>query len=74
MCLLCLSLKTLYAYLLAITLFITTTAWDQGRNLELKKHWNIEMKLGAGKKQIKDREIKTAGGIQITGLAFEGCC
>lgn len=40
----------------------------------MKKHWNIEMKVGAGKKQIKDREIKTAGGIQITGLAFEGCC
>lgn len=49
-CLLCLSLQTLYAYLLAITLFIITTAWDQGRNLEVKKHWNIEMKVGAGKK------------------------
>lgn len=67
-CLLCVSLKPLYAYLLAITLFIITTTWNQGRNLEVKKHWNIEVRIWAGKKQIKDREIKTSGGIQITDL------
>lgn len=70
-CSLCVSLKTPCAYLLAVTLLIITTTWEEGRNLGVKKQWNIEMWVWAGKKQVKDREIKIAGGVQITGPAFE---
>lgn len=71
-CSLCVSLKTLYAYLLTITLLVMTTTWDQGRNLEVKKQWNTEMRVWEGKKKTKTREIKTPGGYSNHWSSFWG--